>query len=70
MSSNVFVVTDGRVLTPDKGILVGTVRNLVLEVGTGNFHDEFVPHSHHLRRCTIHECSWVASDHIISHCVS
>ena len=33
MSSNVFVVTDGRVVTPDKGILVGTVRNLVLEVG-------------------------------------
>jgi branched-subunit amino acid aminotransferase/4-amino-4-deoxychorismate lyase len=36
MSSNVFVVTDGRVLTPDKGILVGTVRNLVLEVGMAN----------------------------------
>ena len=35
MSSNVFVVTDGRVVTPDKGILVGTVRNLVLEVGAG-----------------------------------
>lgn len=38
MSSNVFVVTNGHVVTPDKGILVGTVRNLVLEVGTGNIH--------------------------------
>lgn len=32
MSSNVFVVEDGKVVTPDNGILVGTVRNLVLEV--------------------------------------
>jgi branched-chain amino acid aminotransferase len=34
MSSNVFMVRGGHVVTPDKGILVGTVRNLVLEVGT------------------------------------
>ena len=32
MSSNVFVVAGGRVTTPGDGILVGTVRNLVLEV--------------------------------------
>lgn len=47
MSSNVFVVQDGKVITPDKGILVGTVRNLVLEVGDFLVHtverfDEFV----------------------------
>ena len=55
MSSNVFVVTDGRVVTPEKGILVGTVRNLVLEVGTGNMdvHDDLVPHNNDLRKWTL-----------------
>ncbi len=32
MSSNVFVVVGGKVATPGEGVLVGTVRNLVLEV--------------------------------------
>lgn len=32
MSSNVFIVVGGKVATPGEGVLVGTVRNLVLEV--------------------------------------
>jgi Amino-transferase class IV len=72
MSSNVFVVTDGRVVTPDKGILVGTVRNLVLEVGTAD-HNAPMTQPAQARSTLRGIATWVhmtaAGDHICSSCV-
>lgn len=64
MSSNLFVLSGGTVLTAGEGVLIGTVRNLVLKVTLSVLRLRNGSHKHHPERL----CCTNSSCFITNHC--